>query len=242
MILIGMACGVAIYAVSWIAGGRPPKDGGWVQSGRLWDFIWWTASGSVYGALVALGLAGYVLIPEEGIPPFSSVVIHLVIGVLLLRTSLVPELFRWWSDHVLPAGFNPPATVPHTREEALAWLIIGLLASLLIAAVASKCININRFSLHALYRNRLIRAFLGASRERKADRFTDFDPQDNVAVHKLWKARDPHDWRPFHIINMALNVVSSKRLAWQERKAEPFVVTPRYSGSSYIGFRPSEHY
>jgi hypothetical protein len=38
------------------------------------------------------------------------------------------------------------------------------------------------------------------------------------------------------IINLALNVTASeKRLAWQERKAAPFVVTPLYSGSAVVG-------
>ena len=51
-------------------------------------------------------------------------------------------------------------------------------------------INVNRFSLHALYRNRLIRMFLGASNqeERKANPFTDFDQSDNLPMRKLWPA------------------------------------------------------
>jgi hypothetical protein len=44
------------------------------------------------------------------------------------------------------------------------------------------------------------------------------------------------------VINIALNVVSTKRLAWQERKAESFTVTPLHCGSSYLGFRSSEEY
>ena len=35
-------------------------------------------------------------------------------------------------------------------------------------------------------------------------------------------------------INVALNVTASEKLAWQERKAEPFVFTPRYSGSGML--------
>ena len=46
----------------------------------------------------------------------------------------------------------------------------------------------------------------------------------------------------FHVVNIALNVVSTKRLAWQERKAESFTVTPRHCGSAYLGFRPSDEY
>ena len=51
----------------------------------------------------------------------------------------------------------------------------------------SGLININRFSLHAMYRNRLIRAYLGASRvqaerERTFNPFTGFDNLDNPAM------------------------------------------------------------
>jgi len=52
----------------------------------------------------------------------------------------------------------------------------------------AKVINLNKLSLHAAYRNRLIRAFLGASRsneERRPNPFTGFDPTDNLQVHEL---------------------------------------------------------
>ena len=49
-------------------------------------------------------------------------------------------------------------------------------------------VNLNKFSLHAGYRDRIIRAFLGAS-QRKAERqenpFTGFDPRDNLHMQEL---------------------------------------------------------
>ena len=48
--------------------------------------------------------------------------------------------------------------------------------------------------------------------------------------------------RLFHVVNIALNVVSTKRLAWQERKAELFTVSPLHCGSAYLGFRSSATY
>jgi hypothetical protein len=120
--------------------------------------------------------------------------------------------------------------------------LVGFLVLGFVVWLASYYVNINRFSLHAIYRNRLIRAYLGASRdERHPDRFTGFDDSDNVRMHELW----PKDIEPrklFHVVNMALNVVSTKRLAWQERKAEPFTVTALHSGGAYVGFRKSEDY
>jgi hypothetical protein len=56
---------------------------------------------------------------------------------------------------------------------ALAKALAGLFV---IGANASKFINVNRFSIHALYRNRLVRTFLEATRDpRAANPFTNFD-------------------------------------------------------------------
>ena len=57
----------------------------------------------------------------------------------------------------------------------------------------------------------------------------------------LWPPR-PGDWQPFHVVNIALNVVNAKRLAWQERKAESFTVTPLHCGTAELGYRPSDEY
>ena len=149
------------------------------------------------------------------------------------------------------------------RDHLLGWDILWLFLTLagiwVLGTNASKYINVNRFSIHSLYRNRLVRTFLGATRDpRKANPFTNFDEKDNVPMHHLWKVNKapqngdelqawrngkPPAWRPFHIVNIALNVTASeKRLAWQERKAAPFVVTPLHSGSSVVGFRDSSTY
>ena len=69
------------------------------------------------------------------------------------------------------------------------WFIAGLAALLFIfGMIVSRLINLNKFSLHAGYRNRIIRAFLGASRtsaERRPNPFTGFDPSDNIQMHEL---------------------------------------------------------
>jgi len=105
-------------------------------------------------------------------------------------------------------------------------LVVGLAVFTLVSYGTSRCININRFSLHALYRNRLIRAYLGASRHRSPNRFSGFDSADNLPLHDLWAPADGgtgrfvgDNWRPFQVINMTLNVVSSERLSC--RSARP---------------------
>lgn len=213
-------------------------------------------------------------------------------------------------------------------------LVVGLFA---FAWIVSYFIGANQFSMHGLYRNRLIRAYLGASRtggERNPNAFTGFDPTDNFPVDLLrpeafWPStfaeienswpkilddptltaieqrtrdamRDALDHlsddervnrakhflaadlnrcieasalvkpgalprsvlnrqelerrfpnafhpmsnheQPMHLIGVTLNLVDGDNLAWQERKAEPFSVTPLHSGSLRVGYRPSSRY
>ncbi len=169
-------------------------------------------------------------------PLFAAIlVVGISIGLdlLLLGDSLIGGLagFEWNGLYIF------------------GWLIVGLAAAFGVAAVASKCVNINRFSLHALYRNRLVRAYLGASRQKRCpDEFTGFDDEDNIPAHKLWppkeSEREPgkNTLRLFHVINITLNVVKTARLAWQERKAESFTVSPLHCGAAYKGYRPSIEY
>jgi len=133
------------------------------------------------------------------------------------------------------------------------WFWIAVLVVGLVAIAASAFVNINRFSIHSLYRNRLIRGYLGASNpDRAPNPFTGFDEDDNIRMARLWPAKAkkgetaevPRPWRPFHIVNIALNVVNSKRLAWQERKAESFTVSPLHCGSAGndLGYRRTSQY
>lgn len=185
---------------------------------------------SQFWANAALAVAGPVFVGALVIA-LSAILDSVLFGKALIGTEsftarVVAEGFPGW---------------PGARELLAALVVIGALG-----AVASRFVNINRFSLHALYRNRLVRAFLGASnKDRNKDRntFTDFAESDNVRMHELWPAKpgaaipaeSSTGWRPLHVINIALNIVSSKKLAWQERKAETFTVTPLHAGSACGG-------
>lgn len=178
-------------------------------------------------------LASKIILAIAG-PIFAAVLvvgISVALDLLLLDDSLVQGL----TLHTWTIGY------------IAFWLLVGVAATAFVAWVASRNVNINRFSLHALYRNRLIRAYLGASRQsRLPDLFTGFDECDNPPIHTLWppKPRPSGDntFSLFHLVNITLNVVQSKRLAWQQRKAESFTVSALHSGAAYKGFRPSAEY
>nr|MBA3354209.1 hypothetical protein [Blastocatellia bacterium] len=98
-------------------------------------------------------------------------------------------------------------------------------------------VNVNKFSLHGAYRDRLVRAYLGASNKyRKTNTFTGFDDADNFQLHRLKKQR------PLHIINATLNLVGGTNLAWQNRKAASFTMSPLHSGSWCLGYRHTNEY
>jgi hypothetical protein len=239
------------------------------------------------------------------------------------------------------------------------WFVLGLALLVFFFGLGlSKFINLNLFSLHAGYRNRMIRAFLGASRpdhERNPNPLTGFDPADNIQMHELRSAllaendfldpvqlaatlmdsqqplsrylsekgllknlnslpsittaspglvvalrkdlngiledksfrvraqgliaagetalppADPapaedhflanrrfleqaypnliktdqpaaESKRLLHVINTTLNLVGGDNLAWQQRKAEPFSITPLHSGCFRLGYRNSRNY
>src|SRR5262249_42662362 len=126
--------------------------------------------------------------------------IALALGVTLLN-RFFECLISGWAPRFEPYGN---------------WLLL-LVAELAIAFLASFAINVNKFSLHAMYRMRLIRAYLGASNtKRMPNPFTGFDPEDNLEMSALSKTK------PMHVLNLCLNLVGGSKLAWQQRKAESF--------------------
>lgn len=143
---------------------------------------------------------------------------------LLSVSGLVNES---WDSH--------EAILENSRVEALLFLSVVLLG---FGWLMARYINVNKFSLHGMYRNRLIRAYLGASDDRRnASKFTGFAESDNLQMHELVPTL-----KPFHVVNIALNLVAGRRLAWQQRKAESFTVTPLHCGNCAVGYRPSAGY
>lgn len=141
---------------------------------------------------------------------------------------------EWKLLSTLPAVSSTHRVIVHGIQwELLAVFYVTMIALSLFAAVF---VNINKFSLHNIYRNRLIRAYLGASnRDRNPNPFTGFDPADDVAMSALRQ-------KPLHVVNMALNLVHGSALAWQERQAESFTVTPLHAGNYQLGYRYAADY
>jgi hypothetical protein len=152
---------------------------------------------------------------------------------LLLGLSLLASYLAIYVRHSNTSIFEPPSF-----QHLDIHVPVLCFAFLLSALFVSWRVNINEFSIHYLYRNRLVRCYLGATvKERNAQPFTGFSERDNFPLGKLQipaGSEDPKDGRPLPILNTSLNVVRGKELALQSRKARSFALTPIYGGFTRI--------
>ena len=195
------------------------------------------------------GLPGLLLNKALGLAaPLAALCI---VALLSLGTSgVIFELSRIDSvGKMLPDIANLPfhrGSLLQIVHYSPLWLVLGFMVLMFGAAYAfSASINVNKFSLHSVYRNRLIRAYLGASNPQRAPNpFTGFDPRDNVRMSELTApcGRDGKIQTPIHVVNMALNLVGGDNLAWQQRKAETFTASALHCGNVRIGYRRSSEY
>jgi hypothetical protein len=172
------------------------------------------------------GISWMNLLAKAGPPVFVaglliwlSEAVHLVLSYTTGTTaSLFPGaadlIARHWSL------MNGPGPV-----SVAAACVICLGTALLL----SLRIDINEFSMHHLYKNRLVRCYLGASNRRRPNPFTGFDTNDDVRLADLAPSRTGYTG-PYPILNTALNLVHGEEMAWQERKAASFIFTPLYCG------------
>lgn len=175
---------------------------------------------------------------------FLVMVLSLLTDVLILMIRIVPRIY---SQPVQSWDFYPNLAYLSRIPDSSFWELSGLFAAmLLIGWFMAKRIDINDFSLHSMYRNRLIRAYLGASHQRDAQPFTGFDRNDDLKMSDLWPNRRPTSQKPgkplFHILNMTWNLVGGKNLAWQNRKAVSFTVSPLHCGNARYGYRKTDTY
>ena len=163
------------------------------------------------------------------------VLLSIVISWVLVLIGSQP-----WALHAtawLLGGTQDQLADPNSWRVQLFVVVFLTGIMLLFGIVIGFFINVNKFSLHATYRNRLIRAYLAASRKtRRPNLFTGFDPDDNI------KLGDLSSEKPLHLLNGALNIIRGQQLAWQERKAESFTMSRLHCGSFKVGYRPSAKY
>jgi hypothetical protein len=154
------------------------------------------------------------------IAPFVFIAgVLLAVAYVLHRVIGLNGGTDWWVQ-----GGDPLVAVP----------LVLLVACLAVTVLFAARVDINEFSLNAFYRNRLVRCYLGATRDEKLrnpQNFTGFDDKDDLPL----AVADPAAVSgPLHIVNCALNLGGSTDLALHTRHSASFTLSPLYCGSAYL--------
>jgi hypothetical protein len=248
---------VLLAATTWMGASALVVLGAYALArlGPAWHMAL-AAAGGVSGLITSsLGASPGTKGRNHADQPVESPVQDLVLKLMApltvaLLVVVLSELTLWAAQyttshtdllHVSSLTFRSPLDGGATLWRVVAGFSLVPVLFLLVSWALGWVVNVNRFSAHGLYRDRLMRAYLGASNTgRTPDPFTGFDPGDNAQLHDL--VTDGAS-RPILVINTTLNLVkSAERLAWQQRKAESFSMTPLYCGNFHEGYRSSRDY
>ncbi len=247
---------LAIYATAWMVIAVSAVYGPMWASQAIETAQGWTVTGvvgwvaTVAGGLMAAnspqttGTGEEKGISAKAMNALAMIAPFVFIAGLLLAVASVLHLV---------IGLNGGSDWWRSAQEPLFLVPLILLAVCGVATILLGArVDINEFSLNAFYRNRLVRCYLGATRDegiRTPQNFTNFDDKDDVAM-----ACDPTSTSgPFHIVNCALNLGGSSDLALHSRHSASFTLTPLYCGSAYrsrdlqgnekeLGFVPTGQY
>ncbi len=152
------------------------------------------------------------------------------IGLLIFLPGLITPIYNLVHYKIFQ---NTAAPTDNLNE----FYIICIIAfCFLTSLLLSMQVGVNEFSMHHFYRNRLVRAYLGATRratdrQKSSNPFTGFDMRDD---EKLANMKNKYGYYgPYLILNAALNASQVTELDRQDRKAESFIFTPFHCGFDF---------
>ena len=231
---------LGIYGIAWmaisVAAAYAPSWVGFLFSANTWKgvsltWIATTLAGLLAGQSGSTGGKATKSFAEKALNVVAEIAPFVFVAGLVLALSYT--LHRIVTLNSSAAGeISDPWSALYAASTSVtgAVLVVCLVAFLLLAWR----VDINEFGLNAFYRSRLVRCYLGATRfrvgERKPQRFTGFDDNDDLRLAQL--SLTPHG--PLHIVNCALNLGGSSDLALHTRHSANFTLTPLHCGSRYI--------
>ena len=108
-----------------------------------------------------------------------------------------------------------------------------LLVALAVSVLTGYIVNLNYISLHRMYRDRLMEAFMPSVANARANKTAAAKEADGV---RMSDALDPKCKGPYHIINNNVITVDSRDSRLRQRGGDSFILSPRYCGSAGTGW------
>ncbi len=186
----------------------------------------------------------------------SLFLLAIFVSVTILVNAFIPGM-NIDIDYNCPGNENGSLNLYPTFEMAdgAENMFYVLLCMFVLSLFFISIIDVNIFSLHALYCNRLTRAYLGASCRKEnskdygtstgveeptryPDPETGFAFEDDLPLSTLKNNSDQSKkyTGPFHIFNTTINLVSGVDLGYQDRKGDSFFLSSLYCGSKVTGY------
>lgn len=239
---------LGIYATAWMVIAMSAVYGPWIMN---WVFSGRYATSLTAGGWVATVISGLVSggsATTKGAPAKSTATqvkeILAVVAPFVFIAGLLLGV-GWALDSIISLNANASWTTSTSVETPFTPLFRVSLATLSACGAALLLmawrVDINQFSLNEFYRNRLVRCYLGATRERNPQNFTGFDDDDDVALADLAGTDATPSPGPLHIVNCALNLGGSSDLALHTRHSAAFTMSPYYCGSAYESHDQTGH-
>jgi hypothetical protein len=222
-------------------------------------FAGWSGKGD--GKPTAKGILGFKPIDLLALVAAPVAIVSLLLLLSFMASLAVDKTARLVQVAVCAAA--PASSVPCRLDHLVSSIPaptefmfadgVCFLAAMVVAWVLGWRVDINEFSMHTFYKNRLSRCYLGATvpGRRQADPFTGFDDRSQVkGADGLMRELPPRvvdllplGYRkptgqegkydgPFPIFCTTLNLTTGEDLAAQERKGTSFAFTPLLSGYS----------
>jgi hypothetical protein len=195
-----------------------------------------------------------------------------ILSLLLIASGLVDigtnDAWNFYGSVVVPSPLLHGMQLGAAHDSSLHWLrellrcqlwgpVFLFIAYVKLLLLFGWRVDVNEFSMHPFYRDRLSRCYIGASNgHRVPDPFTGFDDhseastRSGIALADLLPARfggqprpkrppndgpmPPYDG-PMPIFCSTVNLTFGEDLAFQDRKGASFAFTPMYSGY-YVGW------
>jgi hypothetical protein len=211
------------------------------------NFLAWLLSGSTQSTCIYV-VPGFLL-------AIAFVLVEMIWGVgtnnrmLALITAITAVLsivlaIGFYHEWLVISGRIAPGLDALPLRGLLGiYAAFGLITTFISCAIAlGWTIDPNMLSIHAFYKARLTRAYLGASndeRHKVEKEITEAVKGDDLTLVNL---RNCDRGGPYHLINATLNLVGGSDLATAQRSAASFLLSHRYCGSGRTGYRPTGEY
>jgi hypothetical protein len=214
---------------------------------RLWI-------GFYAAALLAAAVWIYLRIDEGTIFMSDRLPLYVMAGALATLVLLVFELLQGRGANTRSIALTVIACTifvligvaggADARHHDTLLTLVGLIATVLGWVLALGWLaDPNSLTMHAFYKARLVRAYLGASNEERARAkdadITDAVPGDDILLTQL---RNTERGAPYHLVNAMLNLVGGSDISTQARASDSFLMSKLYCGSIRTGYRRTNEY